>query len=166
MTPEEAMALKSAAYQLIALATGEAAPEVPVPLPTPAYPRVEVFAGAQFYLKAPIAAGWEPSQYGRMFGARQVLPDPSNAEGEQPLRSPAGYPLVYLIPGKPARVLYGESTFSDDAQVERYRVAVAESMSGQLKRDEEQGNDFRLPGERRNDPPASEPEVEIKVEQG
>jgi hypothetical protein len=142
MTPEEALVLKSAAYQLIALATGEAAPQVPVPLPAPTYPRVEVIAGAQFYLKAPIAAGWEPSQYGRMFGARQVLPDPSNAENDQPLRSPAGYPLVYLIPGRPARVLFGESTFTDDAQVERYRQAVAESLAGALKRDEETHADF------------------------
>ncbi len=155
MTPEEALALKSAAYQLIALATGEAAPPVPVPLPEPAYPRVETIAGAQFYLKAPVAGHWEPSQYARMFGARQILPDPSNAEGDQLLRSPAGYPLVYLIPGKPARVLFGESTFTDDAQVERYRAAVAESQAGSLQRDQEQGYEFRTPGE-----------VEVRVEQG
>jgi hypothetical protein len=159
MTPEEALILKSAAYQLIALATGETAPPVPVPLPTPAYPRVEVIQGAQFYLRAPIASAWEPSQYGRMFGARQVLPDPSNAEGEQPLRSPAGYPLVYLIAGRPARVLFGESTFQDDAQVERYRIAVAESLAGAIKRDETEGNKFTVPGETTG-------EIEIPVTQG
>ena len=160
MTPEEALALKAAAYQLIALATGETAPQVPVPLPTPSYPRVETIMGAQFYLKAAIAPTWEPSQYGRMFGARQVLPDPSNAEGDQPLRSPAGYPLVYLIAGRPARVLFGESTFADDAQVERYRAAVAESMAGQQRRDEEQGNKFTVPGE------TAAGETEIPVVQG
>ena len=161
MTPEEALALKSAAYQLIALATGETAPAIPVPLPEPAYPRVEVIQGAQFYLKAPIADGWEPSQYARMFGARQILPDPSNAEGDQPLRSPAGYPLVYLIPGRPARVLFGESTFDDDAQVGRYRAAVAESQAGQARRDAETGADFS--GGRAPSVPG---EVEVRVEQG
>lgn len=68
MTPEEALALKNAAYQLIALATGVVEP---VPMPEPEYPRVVTIQGAQFYLKAPVALGWEPSQYARMFGARQ-----------------------------------------------------------------------------------------------
>jgi hypothetical protein len=158
MTPEEVAAIKAIAYQLIGVVTGDA-PQVPVELPVPTYPRLEVIQGAQFYLRAPIAPTWEPSQYGRMFGARQVLPDPSNAKGEQPLRSPAGYPLVYLIAGRPARVLFGESTFADDAQVERYRQAVAESMAGQQRRDEEEGNKFTVPGETAG-------ETEIKVEAG
>ena len=167
MTPKEALALKAAAYQLIALATGEASPAVPVPLPEPAYPRVETIQGAQFYLKAPIAATWQPSQYGRMFGARQILPDPSNAENGQPLRSPAGYPLVYLIPGRPARVLYGESTFDDDAQVGRYRDAVAASQAAAEQRDRDEGNDFRTPGEREQFHSDMEPgETEVRVEQG
>jgi hypothetical protein len=159
MTPEEALVLKAAAYQLIALATGESAPQVPVPLPVPSYPRVEVIQGAQFYLKAPVNPAWQPSQYARMFGQRMILQEPSSATGDQPLRSPAGYPLVYLIPGKPARVLYGESTFDDDAQVERYRQAVAESAAGQNRRDEEQKYDFS-PG------PAPTGETEVRVDQG
>ena len=114
----------------------------PVPMPVPEYPRVETIQEAQFYLKAPINPNWQPSQYARMFGKRMVLSDPSNAGIDQPLRSPAGYPLVYLIPGKPARVLFGESTFDDDAQVERFRDAVAVSEAGQAQRDKELGYKF------------------------
>ena len=127
----------------------------PVPMPTPTYPRTETFVGAQFYLKAPLNPNWQPSQYARMFGQRMILQDPSNAESGQPLRSPAGYPLVYLIPGKPARVLYGESTFKDDAEVEHFRAAAAASQAGAEQRDKDEGNVFRTPGE-----------VEVRVEQG
>jgi hypothetical protein len=115
----------------------------PADLAAPAsYPRVEVIQGAQFDLKAPVNPAWQPSQYARMFGRNMVLNDPSNAAAGQPLRSPAGYPLVYLIPGKPARVLYAESTYDDDAQVERYRVAEAESRRLSVERDEREGYDF------------------------
>jgi hypothetical protein len=149
--------LKALAYRLIALASGGVNE---LPAPEPAYPRVEVINGAQFDLKAAVNPAWQPSQYARIFGSRQILPDPSNAESGQASRSPAGYPLVYLVPGRPARVLYGDSTFDDDAQVERFRAAVAESMAGALQRDVEENNRFRTPGEARAE------ETEIRVEQG
>ena len=156
MTQDEyRQSLLDMAHRLMLLATGEADPTIPVPLPEPPYPKLVTIWGAQFYLKAPINPEWQPSQYARMFGQRVVLQDPSNAEGGQPLRSPAGYPLVYLIPGRPARVLYAESTYDDDAQVERYRQAVAASQAAQEQRDREQGYEFRTPGE-----------VEVRVDQG
>jgi hypothetical protein len=174
MTPEEALALKDIAYRMIALATGEAVPstpaEPPVPLPVPTYPRVEVIQGAQFYLKAPISPKWQPSQYARVFGKKMLLQDPSNAPDGYALRSPAGYPAIYLTSGPigqeqvigVARCGYANETFVDDAAVEAYIAAVSESMAGQQKRDEELGYDFRLPSERRDDAG----ETEVKVEQG
>jgi hypothetical protein len=179
MTPEEALALKDIAYRMIALATGESMPvtpiepQVPVPLPVPTYPRVEVIEGAQFYLKAPISPKWRPSQYGLVFGKKMLLPDPSNAPEGYALRSPAGYPAVYPTSGPigqeqvigVARCGYANETFRDDAEVDAYIAAVAASQAGAEKRDEELGYDFRLPSERRNDPPVGG-ETEIKVEQG
>jgi uncharacterized protein YaiE (UPF0345 family) len=149
------MALLDIAHQLTLLATGEA-PPIPVPMPEPDYPRVVTIAGAKFYAKAPINPAWEPSQYGKMFGKRMILGDPSNAPEGSPLRSPLGYPLHYGMDSV-ARVLYGESTFSSDAAVEAYRVAAAASQAGSEQRDQEQGNKFTVPGEA---------ETEIKVEQG
>jgi hypothetical protein len=142
------------AHRLTLLATGEEAPPVPVPLPTTTYPRVETIAGAQFYLRAPLNPHWQPSQYARMFGARQILPDPSNATGDAPLRSPAGYPMYYPSPGV-ARVLYAENTYANDAEVESFRSALAQSQAGAEQRDRDEGNVFKTPGE-----------TEVRVEQG
>lgn len=153
LTPELAQQLKSIAYQLIAVATGES---VAPTEPAVEYPRVVTVDGARFMVSAPLNPLWKPSQYGRMFGARMVLNEPSNAQPGQALRSPAGYPLVYGI-GEP-RILYGDSTFADDGKVAEYIAAVAESQAGQARRDAETGADFS------GGKPAGE--VEIKVEQG
>jgi hypothetical protein len=176
MTPEEALALKDIAYRMIALATGDAVPStpsdprVPVPLPVPTYPRAETIMGAQFYLKAPISPKWQPSQYGRIFGKKMLLPDPSNAPDGYALRSPAGYPAVYPTSGPmgheqvigPARCGYANETFVDDAAVEAYIAAVAASQAGAEKRDEDNKYDFSGGTK----PPAPTGETEIKVEQG
>jgi hypothetical protein len=166
------LALLDIAHQLTLLATGEAPPvtaPVPVPLPTPSYPRVDTIQGAQFYLKAPIAADWQPSQYGLLFGKKQILPDPSNAPDGYMLRSPAGYPAIYQLVGPigqehvvgVARCGYGEETFRDDAEVKAYIAAVAKSQAGAEKRDEETHADFSGGAAA----PAGG-ETEIKVEQG
>lgn len=151
---EQRLVILDIAHQLTLLATGEL--NIPVPLPVTDYPRVVVVQGAQFYAKVPINPKWEPSQYGKVFGKKMILNDPSNAPDGKPLRSAAGYPLYYGPDGK-ARVLYGESTFSTDEQVEAYIVAVAASIAGQEKRDEENKYDFS---------PGPTGETEIKVEQG
>lgn len=153
MTAEEyRQQLLDIAHRLTLLATGESPALVPVPLPDP-YPRVVTVDGARFMLSAPVNPLWKPSQYGRMFGQRTVLPEPSNAQPGQPLRSPAGYPLVYGV-GAP-RLLYGDSSFADDAKVAEYIAAVAASQAGAEQRDKDEGNVFRTPSE-----------VEVRVEQG
>ena len=151
MTNDEyRQALLDMAHQLMLLATGEADAQPPI-----AYPREVTFDGARFMAALPINPNWKPSQYARIFGRNMVLPDPSNAPKGQPMRSPAGYPLTYMIPERPPRVLYGDSTFADDGQVERFRAELAASQAAAEQRDRAEGNVFRTPGE-----------VEVCVEQG
>ena len=94
------------------------------------YPRIVTIDGASLELHAPIAADWIPSmetreltRYGS-FGS-----EPSNgARFNQPLRSPAGYPMVYTPDGmggfRGSWVNYNGVNFTDDAAVRAYQAAV------------------------------------------
>jgi hypothetical protein len=92
--------------------------------------------GATIALLEPISARWKPSltdqlltQYGK-HGA-----DPSDAGPGQPRRSPAGFPLVYTPFGP--RVLHNGQVFADDAAVEAWEAAVAQTAATSAARDAE-----------------------------
>lgn len=91
-----------------------------------------VIDGAAINAAEPIASDWlvpmmsrELTRYGRIGN------EPSNAPPGHPRRSPMGYPLQYPIAGDGTvaaggpRVIYGESTFADDAAVDDWKRAAA-----------------------------------------
>jgi hypothetical protein len=141
----------------------------------PAYPREEVIDGARFKLKAPVNALWRPSQYARIFGRNATLGDPSNAPEGHVLRSPAGFPLVYLLVGPVGaevpvgepRVGYADNTFSSDDSVMDYIRRITPSQED-IDRANAQWAEYdeslRRRAAQRDQVPAGE--TEIKVEQG
>lgn len=79
------------------------------------FPKIVQFGRARFMLTAPINPKWRPSANAEVIGAAPAhLADPSGGA-----RSPAGFPLV------DGRVLWGESTFANDAEVLDYITRVA-----------------------------------------
>lgn len=95
------------------------------------YPRIVVRDGASLMAEAPIALDWIPSMTDReltRFGS--FGSDPSNGmRFGQPLRSAAGYPLVYTPDGmgsyRGIQVVYDGVAFPDDNAVAAFKVAVA-----------------------------------------
>jgi len=116
-----AVELKALAYRLIALATGADA----VPDKTQ-YPKLVTHRGVQYMLAAPLPATYENSIAAETFGKPPaVVRDPSNAPAGYPYRSPGGWPLSYAIgaggvPVGSPRMICGEQTFADDAEVAAY----------------------------------------------
>lgn len=75
------------------------------------YPKMETINGVQFKLLAPISPGWKPSTSAWLFGhlPGTYVNDPASPAGT---RSPAGFPMYN------GRVLYADSTYASDAEVE------------------------------------------------
>jgi hypothetical protein len=136
------------------------------PMDDTGYPKVVDFEGAKFNLFRPINPKWKPSQAAKMFGKHNTLNDPSleTTPDGYPSRSPAGYPLIYpfvkdKVPYKPAVILFGEQTFTDDAAVEEYIKATsvsAEQMERTRKDWEEYDRKMRENAANANPPPATE----------
>lgn len=79
------------------------------------FPKIKQFGRAQFMLTAPLNPRWRPSAHAEVIGAAPAyLADPSGGA-----RSPAGFPLHN------GRVLYGDSTFENDAMLEDYIARTA-----------------------------------------
>jgi hypothetical protein len=81
------------------------------------FPKLKVFDGATLMLYSPINPAWKPSMAAQIFGAQGAhVNDPSVPVGA---RSPMGFPMVR------GSVLYGDSAFANDADVQKYMQAVA-----------------------------------------
>jgi hypothetical protein len=143
---EELLAM---ANRLTEMALGESpAVQAELPVDTGGYPKLVVIQGAQFMAEAPINPNWQPSQYGKIWGKRMVLPEPTKAPAGFPLRSPAGFPLYYPSNGGSARVLFAEDTYANDTAVYAYVEAAKNSLEGGQRRDEEAGGAVWLSGEK------------------
>jgi len=91
------------------------------------FPKIIEVGGVHILAKAPIDPRWKPSMTAYIFGhqAGTNVFDVANGDEAipyQPLRSPAGFPLVYsLTPDNQvvgtATILHGDSAFSSDAEV-------------------------------------------------
>jgi hypothetical protein len=91
--------------------------------------------------RAPINPEWRPSMAGYMYGrGTHWVTEPSNGEAvAQPIRSANGWPLVYGIGrdvsgsnvavGMP-RLLWGDQTFPDEAQLLAYARAEVPAGTG------------------------------------
>jgi hypothetical protein len=97
------------------------------------FPKVKNFSGCNVMAAEPINPKWKPGIAAYIFGTQPgtFVRDPSNgmmANPPQPLRSAAGYPLVYalgaggVVIGAP-QVVYADATFKTDAELERYAAA-------------------------------------------
>lgn len=85
------------------------------------FPKIVQFGRARFMLTAPINPAWQPSVNAQVIGqAPAHLSDPADPPGA---RSPAGFPTVS------GRVLYGDQTFADDAEVTA-AIGSSESVTG------------------------------------
>ena len=128
-------------YQALAEATGQ--PVAP-PAASPAvYPRLEVVHGVNMLLNAPLNPLYRPAMSAFIFGSgNHQVSDPSN--GDQvgmPLRSPAGFPLVYAIgsDGSGKKIVVGTPSvytedhgFNSDAEVLQY-IALTTKTAEQME---------------------------------
>lgn len=121
-----ALELKALANRLNALAEGAAAPG------EESYPKLVMHRGVQYMLAAPLPATYENGIAAITWGKPpSVVRDPSNAPAGYPYRSARGWPLSYAIgagglPVGEPRLICGDQTFANDAEVAAYAARLIE----------------------------------------